>query len=94
MTWLSSGLHRARGELAQADKCHRKALLLARVIASSWNEAHALAGLGRCTLTAGDATRAGILFREALEIFQRIGAAEAPELQAELNSLAGLEPAQ
>jgi hypothetical protein len=63
-------------------------------IASSWDEAHALAGLGRCALAAGHATQAQVLLRQALEIFQRIGAAETPDLLAELDALTGPPPAQ
>jgi tetratricopeptide (TPR) repeat protein/transcriptional regulator with XRE-family HTH domain len=77
-------LHRVSGDLAQAEECHQHALELARAIASSWDEAHALAGLGRCALAAAHATQAGVLLRQALKIFQRIGAAEAPDLFAEL----------
>ena len=80
-------LHRACGDLAQAEGCHRQALELARAIASSWDEAHAQAGLGRCALAAGHATRAGVLLRQAAEIFQRIGAAEATSLAAELDAM-------
>jgi transcriptional regulator with XRE-family HTH domain len=60
------------------------ALELARAIESAWDEAHALAGLGRCARATGHAGQAQILLCQALEIFQRIGAAEAPELLAEL----------
>jgi len=67
---------------------------LAREIASSWDEAHALAGLGRCALADGHRAQAGVLLRQALEIFQRIGAAEVPELLAELDALAGPPPAR
>jgi hypothetical protein len=35
----------------------------------------------------GHATQAEVLLRQALEIFQRIGAAEAPDLLAELDAL-------
>ena len=87
-------LHRVSGELAQAESCHREALELARAIANSWDEAHALAGLGRCAQAAGHATQAGVLLRRALEIFQRIGAAEAPDLLAELDALTGPPPAR
>jgi hypothetical protein len=67
---------------------------VARAIASSWDEAHALAGLSRCAMAAGHATQAEALLRQALEIFQRIGAAEAPDLLAELDALTGAPPAQ
>jgi len=89
-------LHRVSGDLAQAERCHQQALDLARAITSSWHEAHALAGLGRCALAEGHAVGAEghavgaeDLLRQALEIFQRTGAAEAPDLLAELDALTG-----
>ncbi len=85
-------LHRVNGDLAQAEGCHRQALRLARTIGSYWNEAHALAGLGRCALAAGHATQAAALLRQALEIFQRIGAAEASDVSRELTALAEARP--
>jgi hypothetical protein len=66
--------------------------LIARQV-RSWDEAQALAGLGRCALAEGHAMQAGVLVRQALEIFQRIGAAEAADLAAELEALAGLQQA-
>jgi tetratricopeptide (TPR) repeat protein len=80
-------LYRVSGDLAQAEGCHQQALDLARAIASSCDEARALAGLGRCAMADGHATQAGVLLRQGLEIFQRIGAAEAPDLLAELDAL-------
>jgi hypothetical protein len=38
-------------------------------------------------MAAGHAAQAGVLLRQALGIFQRIGAAEAPDLLAELDAL-------
>ena len=87
-------LYRASGDLARAEGCHQLARELARDTASPWDEAHALAGLGRCALAAGHAPHAGILLRQALKIFQRIGAAEAPDLLAELDALTGPPPAR
>jgi hypothetical protein len=86
--------HRVSGDLPRAEGCHRQALDLARAIASSWDEAHALAGLGRCALAAGHATQAAALLHQALEIFSRIGAAEAPDLRAGLDALTGPPPAE
>jgi tetratricopeptide (TPR) repeat protein/transcriptional regulator with XRE-family HTH domain len=80
-------LHRLSGDLGHAEVCHQQALDLARATASSWDEAHALAGLGRCALAADHATQAGVLLRQAQEIFQRIGAAEATGLAAELDAM-------
>jgi Tetratricopeptide repeat len=82
-------LHRVSGEPAQATDCHQQALELARAISSSWDEAHALAGLGRCALGSGDTAQARLLLLEALGLFQQIGAAEVAEVQAELDAISG-----
>ena len=68
-------------------ECHRQALDLAREIGSAWDEAHALAGLGRCALAAGDTDGAKTRLRQARDIFQQIGAAEAPGVATELDAL-------
>jgi Flp pilus assembly protein TadD len=80
-------LYRVRGDLDRARTCHRQALDLARKIDSAWDEAHALAGLGRCALAEGRTAHAKSGLRQALEIFQRIGAAEATGVSTELDSL-------
>ena len=85
-------LHRSSGELAQAEEYYQRALELARAIDSAWHEAHALAGLGRCALAAGQTAEAEGLLRQALEISQRTGAAEVPDLLAELAALTGPAP--
>ena len=58
-------------------------LQLARAIPSPWDEAHALAGMGRCAMATGDTIQAQLLLRQAEEIFLRIGAAEAHAVRAE-----------
>jgi len=80
-------LHRVGGDLARAEECHRQALDLARQIGSSWDEAQALAGLGRCAQGGGDSAGAEDMLRQALEIFQRIGAPEATDVSGELGAL-------
>ena len=85
-------LHRVTGDLAQAEACHRQALDLARVIDSPSDEAHALVGLGRCALAAGHATQAAVVLRQALDIFQRIGAAGANDVARELAALTEAGP--
>ena len=85
-------LHRVSGDIAQADRCHQQALELACAIASSWDEAHALAGLGRGALAADRADEAAGMLRQALDIFQRIGAAEAADVSAELQALNDVRP--
>jgi tetratricopeptide (TPR) repeat protein/transcriptional regulator with XRE-family HTH domain len=83
-------LYQVSGELALAQGCHQQSLELSREMGSSWDEAHALAGLGRCALADGQADGRAVgvaLLRQALEIFQRIGAAEAAGLLTELNAV-------
>jgi tetratricopeptide (TPR) repeat protein/transcriptional regulator with XRE-family HTH domain len=86
-------LYRATGDLAQARKCHQQALEQARAIASPLTEAQALAGLGRCALAAGHTDEAADMLRRALGIFQRIGAAEAADVSAELRAATQTQPA-
>jgi tetratricopeptide (TPR) repeat protein len=80
-------LRRVRDDLGGAGACHRQALDLAREVGSYWDEAHALAGLGRCALAAGNLADAQAELHQAQEIFQRIGAAEAVGVTAELDAL-------
>jgi len=80
-------LHRVFGDLSQARDYHQQALRLAREIHSVWDEAHALAGLGRCALLDDRAAEAAANLRQAQEIFQRIGAAEANVISGELATL-------
>jgi hypothetical protein len=48
--------------------------------------------LGRCALAAGHTAQAAALLRQALEIFQRIGAAEAHDVSGELAALTEARP--
>jgi tetratricopeptide (TPR) repeat protein len=66
-------LDRIRGDLDRSEALHRQALELAREIRSSWAEAHALAGLGRCALAAGNLIDGESALRQALEIRQQPG---------------------
>jgi hypothetical protein len=63
-------------------------LRLAREIEGAWDEARTVAGLGRCALPAGHAAEGRAGLRQALDIFNRIGAAEASDVSAELEALA------
>ena len=70
-----------------ARSYHEQALGLARELGSSWDEAHALAGLGRAALADGQVAEAEYDLRHAYEIFLRISAAEALPVAAELEAL-------
>jgi len=83
----TGALHRLQGDIRQASGCHREALQLARDIGSPWDEAAALAGLGRCAQALGRTTDALDNLGQALKIFRGIGAAEATQVSAELDAL-------
>jgi hypothetical protein len=61
-------------------------------IGGAWDEARALAGLGRGDLAAGRINEAERNLRQALEIFPRIGAAGAAVLTAGLDRAARPRP--
>jgi hypothetical protein len=65
---------------------------VARPLAAPFDEAHALAGLGRCALAAGQYADGVADLAHAREIFLRIGAHEAVDVAAVLDSLAGAGP--
>jgi tetratricopeptide (TPR) repeat protein len=82
-----AALYRLCGDLARAQEHHQLALDLGRAIGSTYEEARALAGLGRCAIAVGNTARARVLLRQALQIFQRIGAAEIRSVRTDLNGL-------
>jgi len=80
-------LYRVRGDPGRAAEYHRQALNLSREIGILRDEASALAGLGRCALALGRTSDAAGNLGQARDIFQRIGAAEAAGVAAELDDL-------
>jgi Tfp pilus assembly protein PilF len=66
---------------------YQRALELARAVDSPLEQARALDGAGRCALDRGDTATAVTQLRQALEIYQRIGAAEATQLATDLANL-------
>lgn len=77
-------LHRLAGDLELATGYYREAVDMARETADSRGEAHALAGLGRCAVAAGDLSGARDLLGQSRQIFEQIGAADAVDVAAEL----------
>jgi tetratricopeptide (TPR) repeat protein len=80
-------VHQLAGDLDRAMTAHKQALELAELVPSLWDKAQALAGFGRCALARGRRREATARLREALDILQRINAAEATEVSAELAAL-------
>ncbi|MFI9812564.1 ATP-binding protein [Saccharothrix variisporea] len=76
--------HLASGDPRTARRHHDEALRLALEIASPLEQASALAGLGRAARALGEGVAADRALREALAIYQRIGAGEAAEVAREL----------
>jgi tetratricopeptide (TPR) repeat protein/transcriptional regulator with XRE-family HTH domain len=85
----SGTLSRIRGDLGHACSSHQQALDLARQLGIPLDEAHALTGLGRCARAESRTVDAEDKLRQALAILQRIGAAEAADVSAELDALPG-----
>jgi tetratricopeptide (TPR) repeat protein/transcriptional regulator with XRE-family HTH domain len=79
-------LSTAAGSYKQARDQHGQALAIARELGAAAEEAAALAGIGRSLLPGRPAEAAGHL-RQALAIYQRIGAPESRSVQAALDAL-------
>jgi tetratricopeptide (TPR) repeat protein/transcriptional regulator with XRE-family HTH domain len=90
----TGSLHRSRGDLEKARACHQSALRRSRDLAIPLEEGRALAGLGRCALSAGDHADALDLLRQAYDVLARTGAAEAEEIATELSAQALLSSAK
>jgi Tfp pilus assembly protein PilF len=78
-------LKTGRARLARAG--HERALDLARTVGDTRNEARALEGAGWCALEVGAFTTGIDRLRQALAIYQDIGAAEAANLAARLTDI-------
>ena len=72
------------GHRDQARRRHRAALAIARDIAVPLEEARALEGLGQACLSDGNTDEGLTYLRQALDIYQRIGAPDAQRVQAQL----------
>ncbi|MGW6027838.1 tetratricopeptide repeat protein [Streptomyces sp. NPDC055099] len=82
------GVHLAQSPGPQAALAtYQRALELARQICSPLDEARALDGAARCLAHMGDRKNALANLREAVGIYQRIGAAEAPSAAQHLAHL-------
>ena len=85
-------LYRVRGDLDRARACHQQALDQARRDENDRDEANALAGLGRCAVAADQKADAKASLERALDIYQRMGTAEAVEVAAEVDALTRAYP--
>jgi tetratricopeptide (TPR) repeat protein len=81
----AGAVHLTRGDQQQARACYRSALEIARNIDNQLEEARALEGTGKCTATLPTTDTADGALQQALDIYQRLGAADAARLAAEMN---------
>jgi hypothetical protein len=79
-------VHLAQGDPLQARPCYQRALELARTTGARLEEARALEGIGKCAAPIGGAGTADSGLRQALEIYQRLGVADAARLAAEMGA--------
>jgi DNA-binding SARP family transcriptional activator/tetratricopeptide (TPR) repeat protein len=70
-------VHRGSGRYGEASDNYHTALKLAREIGDPYEEAKILEGIAETTLSTRGAYAARILFRQALDIFERLGVPEA-----------------
>jgi hypothetical protein len=91
-----SGADRLRPGIALTKNCASNSSITpnahsspGRHIGAASGEAHALVGLARCARAEGRTAEAEAGLRQALALFQRIGAAEAADVSAELDALPG-----
>ena len=82
----TGAMHLTRGDPQQARTHYQRALQLARTLGSQLEEARALEGIGKCAAATPATNPADNTLRQALEIYQRIGAADATRLAAEINN--------
>ncbi len=82
----TGAMHLNRGDPQQARNHYQSALQIARTIGSQLEEARALEGIGKCAATTPATGPADDAQRQALKIYQQIGAADATRLAAEINS--------
>lgn len=85
----AGAVHLTRGDPERARACYRSALDIARNIDNQLEEARALEGTGKCAAMLSTAATADGALQQALVIYQRLGAADAARLAAEMNASPG-----
>jgi DNA-binding SARP family transcriptional activator/tetratricopeptide (TPR) repeat protein len=83
-------VHRGSGRYSEALEHYRTALRLAREIGDPYEEGKLLEGIAETTLSTQGPYAARIVFRQALDIFERLGV---PEAEATRVRLAATDPA-
>jgi tetratricopeptide (TPR) repeat protein len=79
-------VHRGSGQYGEALECYQTALRLAREIGDPYEEAKLLEGMAETTLSTQGPLAARIVFRQALDIFERLGVPEAESARMRLDA--------
>ena len=86
---MIADIHRGTGRCVEALEDYHGALKLAREIGDPYEEGKILQGIAEVTLYTQRRDAARIVFRQALDIFERLGV---PEAQAARTRIAAIEP--
>ena len=79
-------VHRGSGRYDEAQQHYSTALRLAREIGDPYEEAELLEGIAETTLSTQGPHAARIVFRQALDIFERLGVPEAEAARIRLDA--------
>jgi DNA-binding SARP family transcriptional activator/tetratricopeptide (TPR) repeat protein len=82
----SADIHRGSGRTAEALEHYRTALRLAREVGDLYEEGKSLEGIAETTLSAQGPDTARIVFRQALDIFERLGVPEAAAVRIRIET--------
>jgi tetratricopeptide (TPR) repeat protein len=82
-----AGVRRGCGQYGEAFDLYHTALKLAREIGDPYEEAKILEGIAETTLSTLRPDAARIVFRQALDIFERLGVPEAGSVQIRIDAL-------
>jgi DNA-binding SARP family transcriptional activator/tetratricopeptide (TPR) repeat protein len=82
----TGAVHLAQGDPLQGRPCYQRALELARATGARLEEARALEGIGKCATQICEASTADSALQQALEIYRRLGTADAARLAAEIDA--------
>jgi DNA-binding SARP family transcriptional activator/tetratricopeptide (TPR) repeat protein len=80
-------IHRGSARYGEAVDHYRTALRLAREIGDLYEEAKILEGIAESTLSTQGSDAARIVFRQALDIFERLGVPEAASVQIRIETM-------
>jgi DNA-binding SARP family transcriptional activator/tetratricopeptide (TPR) repeat protein len=84
---MMADIHRCSGQYAEAFDRYHTALRLAREIGDPYEEGKILEGIAESTLSTQQPAAARIVFRQALDIFERLGVPEAESARIRIETM-------